>query len=171
MEELPVVGRQHRGARRDCHIAGPAGGHGCKGTECALFEAAASPGPEVRLPLSELLVDGETGFGPLGTLRCGPHQCAGPCTEEGPRCKVVVRVLGEDARRYWMQASGEGQGFTGQPSVCSLLHYLVFPWWVRCWLLDAGIEGGAGVRPPLGSLPSAPPSIGSSSHVGSVLGH
>ena len=25
----------------DCHIAGPVGGHGCKGTECALFEAAA----------------------------------------------------------------------------------------------------------------------------------
>ena len=29
----------------DCHIAGPVGGHGCKGTEGALFEAARGPGP------------------------------------------------------------------------------------------------------------------------------
>ena len=84
----------------DCHIAGLAGGHGCKGTECTLFEAAAGPGPEVGLSVLKLLVDRRAGFGPLGALRCGPYQGAGPRAEEGPGCEVVMRVLGENAREW-----------------------------------------------------------------------
>ena len=84
---------------RECHKAGLAGGHGCKGTKCTLFETAAGPSPEVGLSFLQLLVDCKAGFGPLGALWCGPNQGAGPCAEEGPGCKVVMRILGKDARK------------------------------------------------------------------------
>ena len=57
----------------DGHITGLAGGHGRKGTECTLLEAAPAPGCEVRLSFLKLLVDCKAGFGPPGTLRCRPH--------------------------------------------------------------------------------------------------
>ena len=57
----------------DSHIAGLAGGHGREGTESTLLEAAAGPGPEVRLSFLKLLIDRKASFGPPGAFRCRPH--------------------------------------------------------------------------------------------------